>query len=47
MISEQTILQAALLLGEAAKPAKVILFGSYARGDAQENSDWPISGRVA
>lgn len=39
MISEQTILQAAQLLGEAAKPAKVILFGSYARGDAQENSD--------
>ena len=39
MISEQTIQQAARLLGEAAKPAKVILFGSYARGDAQEDSD--------
>jgi uncharacterized protein len=39
MISEQTIQQAAQLLGEAAKPARVILFGSYARGDAQENSD--------
>lgn len=39
MISEQTIQQAAQLLGEAAKPAKVILFGSYARGDAQEDSD--------
>ena len=39
MISEQTIQQAAQLLWEAAKPAKVILFGSYARGDAQENSD--------
>ncbi|HEU0233907.1 MAG TPA: nucleotidyltransferase domain-containing protein [Gallionella sp.] len=39
MISEQTIQQAAQLLGEAAKPAKVVLFGSYARGDAQENSD--------
>jgi len=39
MISEKTIQQAAQLLGEAAKPAKVILFGSYARGDAQENSD--------
>lgn len=39
MISEQTIQQAAQLLGEAAKPAKIILFGSYARGDAQENSD--------
>ena len=40
MISEQTIQQAALILGEAAKPAQVILFGSYARGDAQEDSDW-------
>jgi predicted nucleotidyltransferase len=39
MISEQTIQQAALVLGEAAKPAKVILFGSYARGDAREDSD--------
>lgn len=39
MISEQTIRQAALALGEAAKPARVILFGSYARGDAQEDSD--------
>jgi predicted nucleotidyltransferase len=39
MISEQTIQQAALALGEAAKPAQVILFGSYARGDAREDSD--------
>lgn len=39
MISEQTIRDAALLLGEAAKPSRVILFGSYARGDAQESSD--------
>jgi len=39
MFSEQTIQQAALILGEAAKPAQVILFGSYARGDAQEDSD--------
>jgi len=33
------IQQAALLLGEAAKPAQVVLFGSYARGDAREDSD--------
>jgi predicted nucleotidyltransferase len=39
MISEQTIKQAAQLLGEAAKPSQVILFGSYARGDAKEDSD--------
>ena len=32
-------MQAAQLLGEAAKPARVILFGSYARGDAGEESD--------
>ena len=39
MISEQTTQQAARLLGEAAKPAKVILFGSHARGDARGSSD--------
>lgn len=39
MISQQTIMQAAQLLGEAAHPARVILFGSYARGDAGEESD--------
>ncbi len=39
MISEQTIQHAAHLLGEAAKPSRVILFGSYARGDANEDSD--------
>jgi predicted nucleotidyltransferase len=39
MISDQTIRDAAQLLGEAAKPARVILFGSYARGDAREDSD--------
>ncbi|MBA3572751.1 MAG: nucleotidyltransferase domain-containing protein [Pyrinomonadaceae bacterium] len=27
------------LLGEAAKPARVVLFGSYARGAATEDSD--------
>jgi len=39
VISEQTIQLAARLLGEAAKPAKVILFGSYSRGEARGNSD--------
>lgn len=39
MISEQTIRHAAQLLGEAAKPSRVILFGSYARGDAVDSSD--------
>ena len=40
MISEETIQQAARLLGEAAaSPARVYVFGSYARGDAKADSD--------
>lgn len=39
MLSEATLYEAARILGEAARPAKVILFGSYARGDADEGSD--------
>jgi predicted nucleotidyltransferase len=39
MLSQTTLQEAARVLGEAARPAKVILFGSYARGDADEGSD--------
>lgn len=39
MISEEIIQQAVNRLVEAAKPCKVIMFGSYARGDADEESD--------
>lgn len=39
MLSQATLQEAARVLGEAARPAKVILFGSYARGDADERSD--------
>ena len=39
MISQEKILEAARVLHETAKPAKVILFGSYARGEATEDSD--------
>ncbi len=39
MISEHTIQQAVDRLVNAANPSKVILFGSYARGDANENSE--------
>ena len=39
MISEQTIKQAVDRLVMAANPSKVILFGSYARGDATNDSD--------
>ncbi|MFA5771178.1 MAG: nucleotidyltransferase domain-containing protein [Thermoplasmata archaeon] len=39
MIPKSTIKKAVDLLKKAAKPAKIILFGSYARGDISENSD--------
>ena len=39
MISEDTIQRAVERLVSAANPSKVILFGSYARGDATEDSD--------
>ena len=39
MISEETINKLVRTLVEAARPTKVILFGSCARGDAREDSD--------
>ena len=39
MIDEATIVRAVELLREAAPGATIILFGSYARGDASEDSD--------
>jgi len=39
MISSEQIRQAVERLVKAASPNKVILFGSYARGDATEDSD--------
>jgi predicted nucleotidyltransferase len=39
MISESQIQEAVRRLVESAQPRKVILFGSYARGDAREHSD--------
>ena len=39
MITEATIQEAVDLLMKASKPKKIILFGSYARGDAREDSD--------
>lgn len=39
MISEETIKNAIHRLVEAAKPLKIYLFGSYARGDARTGSD--------
>ena len=39
MVSQQQIEQAVHLLAQAVRPAKIILFGSYARGDARDDSD--------
>ncbi|MCD4712259.1 MAG: nucleotidyltransferase domain-containing protein, partial [Clostridiales bacterium] len=39
MISQKTIQEAVELLRKAAKPVRIILFGSYARGDSKESSD--------
>lgn len=39
MISSEQIQQAVKRLVAAASPSKVVLFGSYARGDATEDSD--------
>jgi predicted nucleotidyltransferase len=39
MISEKTIQEAVELLRKAANPVRIILFGSYARGDISEESD--------
>lgn len=39
MITEETIQEAVDLLTKAARPEKIILFGSYARGEAREDSD--------
>jgi predicted nucleotidyltransferase len=39
MISAETIHEVVRSLVEAARPTKVMLFGSYARGDARDDSD--------
>jgi len=39
MINQKTIMKAVELLIKAANPVRIILFGSYARGDIKESSD--------
>ncbi len=39
MVSEQTLNEAVQRIVDVAKPRRVILFGSYARGDADADSD--------
>ncbi len=39
MLTDQQIQEAANRIAIALKPKKIILFGSYARGDATEDSD--------
>ena len=42
MIDEQTLQQVVQRIVAAAQPSRVILFGSYGRGDADEGSDLDI-----
>src|SRR5437588_10680330 len=39
MVTRETIGAAVRILAEAARPARIVLFGSYARGNAREDSD--------
>ena len=39
MIEQREIERVATLLGNAANASQIILFGSHARGEAEENSD--------
>jgi predicted nucleotidyltransferase len=39
MVTQEKIDAAARLLADGARSARVVLFGSYARGDAREDSD--------
>src|SRR5271166_592762 len=39
MVTRETIDAAVRILAEAARPARIVLFGSHARGDAREDSD--------
>jgi predicted nucleotidyltransferase len=39
MVTREKIDAAVRILADAAKPARIILFGSHARGDAREDSD--------
>ena len=39
MIDEETLQQAVARIVAVAQPSRVILFGSYGRGDAEEGSD--------
>lgn len=38
-VADDVIIKMAELLRDAARPAKIILFGSHARGDARDDSD--------
>jgi predicted nucleotidyltransferase len=39
MLKRETIDAVVRILADAAPPARIVLFGSYARGDAREDSD--------
>lgn len=39
MVTSEKLEAAIRILSEAARPARIVLFGSYARGDARDDSD--------
>jgi predicted nucleotidyltransferase len=39
MITQEQIRKAVQILADATHPSRIVLFGSYARGDAREDSD--------
>lgn len=39
MVTTEKLEAAVRILSDAARPARIVLFGSYARGDAREDSD--------
>jgi len=39
MVAQEKIAEAARILSDAARPRKIILFGSYGRGEPREDSD--------
>src|SRR2546421_262071 len=39
MVKRETIAAAVRILAEAARPARIVLFGSHARGDARDDSE--------